>query len=54
MLPGQSVTFSAARLLCSNTDPRCFRAEAPQFIQEDSIEMPPLKRGQVAGLSEWP
>lgn len=45
--------FSAARLLCINIETGCFRAEGPHFIQ-DSIEMLPLKRRQVAGLREWP
>lgn len=53
MLAGLSATFSAARLLCINIETRGFRAEGPHFIQ-DSIEMLPLKRRQVAGLREWP
>lgn len=54
MLAGQSATLSAARLLCINIETQCFGAEGPNFIQEDCIEMLPLKRSQVAGLSEWP
>lgn len=46
--------FSSWAPVHSHIETQCFRADGPHSIQEDSVEMFPLKRSQVAGLSEWP